>query len=173
MPPSAEELVRALEPWAAALRWRDRDTGIGIRIAPLARERSWILPLDVTEEARRAALSALGRDSGPICDLLVAMLLPGETVLCAVELKGRNITRGLTQLLAVAEDLLPAAGEAARGRPTVRASLLSTSPEPGGRHYADRRGRLEEMLGREAVLVRTGLPSRTELDITGFVRGGR
>lgn len=173
MPPSAEELVEALEPWAATLRWRDRDTGIGVRVAPIAEERAWILPLDVTEAARGTALSVLGRASGPICDLIVVMERAAGPVLCAVELKGRNITRGLTQLLAVVNDLLVPKGQPVDGGTAIRACLLSTSSEPGGRHYSLRRGRLEELLGRGSVLVRTGLPPRTELEITAFIRGGR
>jgi hypothetical protein len=127
----------------------------------------------VTENARRTALSALGRTSGPICDLLVTLEGEDRRVACAVELKGRNITRGLSQLLAVVSDLLPPAGRKAGDAPVVRACLLSTSPEPGGHHYGRRRGRLEDMLGGDSVLVRTGLPARTELDVTRFIRGGR
>lgn|GEM_PF-4601053 len=154
-------------------RWRDPDTGIGIGLSPLAEERFWILPLDPTEAARRAALSALGRRSGPICDLLVVLRGEGPPSICAVELKGRNITRGLSQLLAVVEDLLPPPGREAADAAVVRACLLSTSPEPGGPHYRRRRSRLEGLLGGGSVLVRTGLPSRTELDVTGFIRSGR
>ena len=172
--PTAAELVTALEARAAeGPRWRDTDTGIGIILSPLAGERFWILPLDLTEAARRAALSAMGRDSGPICDLLVVLSGEGRPSICAVELKGRNITRGLSQLLAVVGDLLPPQGREAADAAVVRACLLSTSPEPGGPHYRRRRARLEGLLGEDSVLVKTGLPSRTELDVTRFVRSGR
>ncbi len=118
-------------------------------------------------------LSALGRRSGPICDLLLVLLRESAPVVCAAELKGRNITRGLTQLLAVSEDLLSAPGRRSDRGFLLRACLLSTSSEPGGRHYRKRRSRLEGLLGADSVLVKTGLPSRTELDVTRFLRSGR
>lgn len=103
----------------------------------------------------------------------MVLLGEGPPCICAVELKGRNITRGLSQLLAVVEDLLPPPGRQAADAAAVRACLLSTSPEPGGSHYRRRRSRLEGLLGEGSLLVKTGLPSRTELDVTRFVRSGR
>ena len=94
----------------------------------------------------------------------------GQLTICAVELKGRNITRGLTQLLAVTRDLLPPPGHGGARPRRLKACLLSTASEPSGRHYSQRRQSLESMLGADSVLVRTGLPSRTELDVTDFLR---
>jgi hypothetical protein len=97
----------------------------------------------------------------------------GSVGLCPVELKGRNVKRGLRQL----EVAIRALGESiVDGRDVppeteLRACLLSTASEPyKSNHYRRARESLEKLLGTHRLLVKTGLPRRAMFDLGPFLR---
>lgn len=100
------------------------------------------------------------------------VLFDGSVRICPVELKGRNISRGLRQLEVTCRGFERKLGEGEESAGIeLRAGLLSTASEPHkSRFYRRSRERLEQLLGSRRLLVKTGLPRRAMFDLGPFLR---